>query len=215
MTVRQDPIHVEIVKNLTGNPQDNQPISYTSPLPTVLSEPTSGRVQEFDSIFKITIVIDTGHHEIHEGDHYMYSDQVDLPNMGTQGYLITTPNTTKWSHFLWKVSGAIGARVELFEGTAKTGTTLQTTYNNNRNSPNVAGTIIHKGVSGSVGVGDGTLIHISGFGSGSAGGESGETTRDTEVILKQNTKYIFRVTNRGTNSNKVNIHFDWYEHTSG
>lgn len=34
-----------------------------------------------------------------------------------------------------------------------------------------------------------------------------------EIILKQNTKYILRVTS-GTNGNLTNLYLSWYEHTN-
>lgn len=152
------------------------------------------------------------HHELHSGNHFFYQDVLSLGNAATQNYLITTPDTTKWGHLLYNVTGTIGVIVGIYEGADRVGTTLQATYNNNRNSPTTAGITIHKGHS--AGTTDGTNIAPNGFGSGTAGGSGGTINRENEIILKQNTKYIFRVTNKGTTTNEVSVKFVWYEHTN-
>lgn len=71
---------------------------------------------------------------------------------------------------------------------------------------------IHKGTSG--GSTDGTLIWQRKSGAAAQQSRSGmEASRSAEKILKQNTKYIIRITS-GTNDNLTNIQLDWYEHTN-
>ena len=156
--------------------------------------------------------IDYAHHEIHAGSHFMYTDAVTLGEAGVQNYLITTPNTTKWAHMIFVMDGSAITTFELYEATNKGGTTLQTVGNSNRNSTTVATTTIHKGLTG--GDSDGTLIHK--FAGGSATNQSKDsssTRNDEELVLKQNTKYILRVTS-GTASNLTNVKLAWYEHTN-
>ena len=61
---------------------------------------------------------------------------------------------------------------------------------------------------------DGTLLSGQSF--GVAGNQnkskSGGAKREQEIILKQNTKYIFRVTSNGA-GNIVSYRAEWYEHT--
>lgn len=157
-------------------------------------------------------VIEYQHHEIHDGDHYFYGDSLTLASAATQDYLITVPNTAKWPHILFDLDGLGITQFDLYEGSDKTGTTSQTARNNNRNSGNTAGMTIHKGTSG--GTTDGTLIRSYKSGSTSAIAKSLSLARsDEEYILKQNTKYILRVTS-GSNDNLINIKMVWYEHTS-
>lgn len=157
-------------------------------------------------------VLSHEHAEVHSGDHYFYNDRIALGNGASQDYIITTPDTTKWGHWLYKVVGGLGVDINIYEATDRNGTTLQTTLNSNRNSVNTAGLTVHKGQTG--GTTDGTLIMANGFGTGTSGGSGGETSREEEIILKQNTKYLFRVTNRATVSNPVTIKLTWYEHTN-
>lgn len=156
-------------------------------------------------------IIDYAHHEIHSGSHFMYTDAVELDSAETQDYLITTPNTTKWAHMLFDMDGSVITQWQLYESSDKNGTTLQTVGNNNRNSSTTATLIVHKGTSG--GTTDGSVIHLYKGGAASQQSMAASMARnDSEIILKQNTKYILRVTS-GTDNNLTNIRLEWYEHT--
>lgn len=151
------------------------------------------------------------HFEIHEGDSYNWSEVITLGSAATQDYLITVANTTKWPHFSYVIEGSFGIRIDLYEGADRTGTTLQTTFNRQRNSLNTAAMTIHKGHSG--GTTDGTLIYSHKSGTGAAGGKlSGSSSEASERILAQNTKYILRVTSAAA-SNDIALSLNWYEHT--
>lgn len=151
------------------------------------------------------------HREIHEGDAFSWSEVITLGSAATQDYLITVADNEDWPHFAYAVDASFGVTVDLYEGADRTGTTIQTAYNRNRNSANTAGMTIHKGHSS--GTTDGTRIFTAKSGTGAAGGRlSGSSAEATERILKQNTKYIFRVTSAAA-SNDISIRFNWYEHT--
>ena len=157
-------------------------------------------------------IIDYAHHEIHAGSHFLYTDAISLNAAGSQDYLITVPDTTKWPHMIFILGGSAITQFDLYEGTDKNGTTPQIVGNSNRNSANLAGVTIHKGTSG--GSTDGTLIHTYKGGSATNQSRGGTGTRnDEELILKQNTKYILRITS-GTASNLINVNLSWYEHTN-
>jgi hypothetical protein len=166
-----------------------------------------------DSFAPSYISIDEAHHEIHDGDSYFFQDPISLNNGVAQDYLITTPNDTDWHHWRFAIDFLFVTQLQLFEGADRTGTTLQSIQKSNRNSANTSAMTIHKGTSG--GTTDGTLIfpYKSGLSTGSGanhitsgGGLSGRS----EIILKQNTKYILRITS-STDSNLINVGFDWYE----
>jgi len=166
-----------------------------------------------DRITRSMTSIDHAHHEIHEGDHFMYTDAVELGNGVVQNYLITTPNTTRWAHMIFILEGSAITQFELYEGADRVGSVLQTVGNSNRNSATAATTTIHKGYAG--GSTDGTRIHLYKGGSATGVAKSGAagTRNDEEIILKQNTKYILRVTS-GTAANLTNVNLSWYEHVS-
>lgn len=166
----------------------------------------------FDDILGVMEVNQHPHGEIHTGDHYFYNDHVVLADTVTQDYLITTPNTTKWGHFLLSLDGSLETQFEVYEAADRNGTTLQTVFNNNRNSVQTADLTIHKGQSG--GTTDGDLLSIYRSGSSSVPSQLPSGARnDNEIVLKQNTKYIVRITSGG-NGNLCNAKFDWYEHTN-
>lgn len=103
-------------------------------------------------------------------------------------------------------------QVQIYEGSDKIGTTPQTVFNSDRNSATAATVTIHKGTSG--GSTDGTLIWQRKSGSATQQSRSGmEASRNAEKTLKQNTKYIIRITS-GTADNLTNLQLEWYEHTN-
>ena len=162
-----------------------------------------------DSTTHTLQIIDYAHHEIHAGSHFLYTDAVPLNSGATQDYLITVPDTTRWPHMLFVLDGSAVTQFELYEGADRNGSVAQTVGNSNRNSLTTATTTVHKGTAG--GTTDGTLIHIYKGGSTTGGSRSAAGTRnDEEIILKQNTKYILRVTS-GTNGNLTNVRLSWYE----
>ena len=164
-----------------------------------------------DGMTRAIVTIDYVHHEIHDGSHYLYTDSVEIASGSTQDYLIETANSSKWAHMLFTLDGSAITQFQLYGDTDKSGTTLQNVGNSNRNSTAQARTLIYKGTSG--GTTDGTLLYQ--YKGGSATGVSsrgGAATRnDDEIILKQNAKYILRVTS-GTNNNLTNVNLSWYEH---
>ncbi len=164
----------------------------------------------FDDVGGAQIGTNQEHHEIHEGDHYFYSDCITLADSATQDYMLTVSDTLIRKHITFTIKGSAGITIALFEGTDKTGTALQTSYNNDRDSANQAELAIHKGTSG--GSTDGTDIHPDCDGSSAGKGTAGVLQRSNEIILMTNTKYIVRITS-GANSNNISTNFEWYEHT--
>jgi hypothetical protein len=167
---------------------------------------------EIDPTTHSLISVDYSHHEVHAGEHFFYTDKNTLNTAGTIVYLVTTPNTTKWTHFTFVITGNAITTVDIYENSDRTGTTAQTVLNNNRNSAIAATTVLHKAVSS--GTTDGVLIWTRQSGSSSQQSRTGmEATHSAEKILKQNTKYLIRITS-GSDSNLTNIQLDWYEHTN-
>ena len=169
-------------------------------------------------------IIDYVHHEIHGGSGFyvMYS-VASLGAMTTPDDMITldwtTPNTAKWGHFVFSVSGSADWRVRLIEapsGGAASPTGQLAILNHNRNSA-VASTFTDGSVAAQVNY-DSTLAtggialwdqYLEGSGGPQAGG-SGSAKRN-EIVLKQNTKYQLSLF--GTDTNPATMLIDWYEHT--
>jgi hypothetical protein len=167
--------------------------------------------QSVDKSTGSVVCIDYEHNEIHSGDHYFYADKNTVDAAGVIEYLITTPDTDKKIHFVFNVDGTVVTSFDLYEGSDKVGTTLQSVFNNNRDSDNEATLIIHKGVSG--GTTDGVLMfpYSSGTSTNQSKGQS-KVRAESEIMLKRNAKYLLRITS-GTNGNLTNTFCSLYEHT--
>jgi hypothetical protein len=152
------------------------------------------------------------HHEIHDGSSFTCSYTVDLAQSASANLLIVTPDTTKWAHFGYEVDVEVEAHVYIYEApTATAAANPIVAYNRDRNSLTAATVVVtHTPTSVTEGT---TLIREAHLGSlKNVGGESVDAQ---EFILKQNTKYLFRVTNVINNApNYITIRLNWYEHTS-
>ena len=96
------------------------------------------------------------------------------------------------SHALWTVEGEHETELYLYEGATVSNTgTWVNVYNNNRNSANTA---LVEAYSAPTVTAYGTLVESDHAGSGRASGGVGSRS-DHEFIGKQNTDYIFIVSN--------------------
>ena len=154
--------------------------------------------------------IDHSHQEIHSGDMYSFFDVNDIANSATRDLLVITPNTTKWAHFTIIVDGEAEFDYAIYEGatTSANGTSVSV-FNRNRNSSNTNTTLVYHTPTVS---GTGTMIGRKHIGGGKA---LGGTSRGAEEwILKQNTKYLIRITNSTTSDNFMSVEGVFYEHTN-
>ncbi len=79
--------------------------------------------------------VDYEHHEVHSGSHYYIEGHATLSNGNALYAKIITPNTAKWSHFVWNISSNGILESTLFECPTggMTGGTMATIHANNRN----------------------------------------------------------------------------------
>jgi hypothetical protein len=157
-------------------------------------------------------VITYPHSEIHDGSHYFYDSHHDIAKAGVLNHLIVTPDTAKWANMEAAVGSTAGqVIVELFEGaTVSALGDLETARNRNRNFPDASTTLVYETPTVTT---TGELIDSSVYGAAKVQGEGGGDRGNNEIILKQNTIYLFRVTERNVLATTVNINLDWYEHT--
>ena len=149
------------------------------------------------------------HHEIHAGSHFYYCDyQMGNASGAIINFVITTPNTTKWAHLVFDAYSSEGSTLEVYEGaTGVVGGTSITPRNNNRNSLTASTMTLVKDPASIAGDGARAAGYLVG-GTRAPGSES----RDREIILKQNTTYLLRITSLA-NSNDISWCAEWYEHT--
>lgn len=158
--------------------------------------------------------MDYAHHEIHEGDHYFYTDyDGDVDTAGPKYYRLTTPNTTKWIHLNLNLYSEGVGTWQLFENpTVNAAGTTATTFNNNRNSGNTAGLVVAYDATSTA---DGTLLKTWRTGSGTTVPTrvGSSSSRDEEIILKQAEDYFIKFTPDADNA-KTKLELEWYEHTN-
>jgi hypothetical protein len=170
-----------------------------------------------DDLGRALIAVDFAHHEVHEGEHFSYTNAQDLGNGATISFTLTTPNSAIWSHLGLEINGEAEYEVQLFEGATgltSSGTivTNPAVINSNRNSANT-NTLIVRGTP-TLGAGSkGTLIRNFHAGSGKSSGGIAGTGQ--ENILKQNTIYWLDLINFTTSNNYLSWIIEWYEHISG
>lgn len=161
-----------------------------------------------DFITNVLIVIDYVHHEIHKGSHFVISGCDVLGVSDVLEFTITTPNTIKWSHLLFYISTYGNATLEIFENTTNivAGSTI-IPINSNRNNTDSSVNSIKKDPT-SVTAGDLLFTFLSG-----SNKNVGLFSRENELILKQNTSYLFRITSNAS-TNLTCYNGEWYEHTN-
>lgn len=160
-------------------------------------------------------VLDEALHKINCGEAYEYTSASELGSGVTASFLITTPNTTKWGHFVYEFDSELEVEVRFYETATpdSDGTTVSapSVINKDRNSGNTNG-ITLKGAP-TVGAGSkGTLIRLHHTGSGKKIG--GSSREKEKLILKQNTKYWVDLENLGGANNWVSWIVSWTEHTN-
>lgn len=163
-----------------------------------------------DSATEVLQVIDYPHAEIHAGLHFFVKNWTDIASSSTYDILVVTPNTTKWPHLVFDFEFEAEANVIIYEGTTTSADgSSATSFNRNRNSATAATTLVYTGPTVTA-----TGTQIAAYKAGSGKGAGGTVRASGEAIFKQNTKYLFRVTNDTTSNNWFDYIIDWYEHTN-
>ena len=155
-------------------------------------------------------MIEYEHHEIHGGSSFTTSYKADISNGANLDLLVVTSDTTKWAHLTYEMDVELETDILIYEGVTATAGDAVVAYNRDRNSLTAA-TVVVTSTPTSITPGT-TLIRSYHLGSGRSLGGGARATH--EFILKQNTKYLIRLTNSTTNNNYMSVKLDWYEHTN-
>lgn len=168
---------------------------------TVITDP-------LDEISNSVITIDFSHHEIHEGDSFILSDQQLLNNGNTYDYILNTSNMSgKQVHLIVLTRGTGEANLFIYENVTYTGGVLNGEVNRNRNSLNINKATIIENVNI---VSRGIKILEEHFGAGKNIGC--ESRNALEFILQENTTYSIEFTSESV-QNDISWLIEWYEHT--
>lgn len=187
-------------------------IDSDNPLPVGITDP-GGLPAEVDNSTHSLQTVDYSHHEIHSGSHYYIQGFLQLDDGDDFFVKMTTPDSAKWSHFLFNIKSTGICTSYLDEGAVggMTGGVSMTPLNNNRNSTNTSNMIIVSNVTDSADYAvrlENDMWGADGF-KENIGGGSG---RDDELVLKRNTTYL-RTFVSGADDNIIQFKASWYEHT--
>ena len=157
--------------------------------------------------------IDYAHHEVHDGSAFFVANNATIGNGEINTVSLTTPNTSKWAHLLLQVDSSAVATFTILEDiTSLAGGAAATPGNFNRNSSKssvMASTVGDTTGADAITPTDGTTIWNETLGTR---GIVTTRTNASELILKQNSIYLFKIVN-GANANNCTILLTWYEHT--
>jgi len=167
----------------------------------------------FDEMTGAALVIDTIHHEVHEGEMFHASHTNGSVSNGAKVDMLLVTGAAVETHVSWEVFAGGQVTVYLYEGatTSANGTAI-TVYNMKRNSLNAPdGVVTHTPTvtaTGTTALVNGRIL---------PGGTS-PTTRvgggirsGAEWILKPGTKYLMRITNTSGGTIAINVALEWYE----
>ncbi len=167
-----------------------------------------------DDVTNSLQIVDYSHHEIHGGSHYYLQGFIELDDTDTFYMKMVTPDTAKWSHFVFDIKSTGICTTYLDEDATggMTGGASKIPINNNRNSANTSGVEFTAGVTACTGYT--TRLEADKWGADgfkqTIGGGGG---REDELILKQDTVYC-RSFISGADSNIIQFKASWYEHTN-
>lgn len=151
-------------------------------------------------------VIDFGHSKIHAGTHYFCEHVNSVTGDGTNLDLLMVTGSAQ-CHLVYTFVTNDEFTLAVYEGTTTSANgTARAVYNNNRNSANTPTAARYDGPTITS---LGTMISASLLSSSHLVG--GSANRDNEIILKPNTKYLFRVTKSNEATDQVGTSMSWYE----
>jgi hypothetical protein len=167
-------------------------------------------IQPIDDISGSFIEMPHSHHEIHEGNSYFVATNWDLVRLVNNDFIFVSPSTPdKWSHVLMDINFNYETTVSVFENsTVENCSNSYLPINRNRNSNLTADTQVLYNCDI---ISDGNSLGVIKIGAGKSFG--GTARQENEIILQENTTYIFRfyTTEVGT---YVSGFVDWYEDTN-
>lgn len=155
--------------------------------------------------------IEYEHHEIHAGSHYYVAETLELGSGSVTTFAVQTPNTTQWTHMVFNLTSAFDMTMKIFEDSSAnmSSGSATTAFNSNRNSSNSTTLVIRQNPTITT---TGTQIYIYRSGGSVVRNNAGSISRENELVLKQNTTYLFQITSNAA-SNAIGYLADWYEHT--
>ena len=165
------------------------------------------------------VTIEIEHHKVHEGEIFFASDDATGVNIATpKFYLLTTPDaniTGKHIHFAYTLNVNRSAKFEIWEDSfINASGTLLNIGNADRNSTKVNYVEIYKDATVNASGSRIAVFHVgsaaSGLGANAVTGGGGADSKLPELILKSDTKYIFKISPKEDDLD-MSIGFGYYQ----
>ena len=153
---------------------------------------------------------DSAHQHIHNGEMWMISAIAEgVSNNADMDMLYTTP--AQEMHTTFQLSAEGDAQIFIFEdATTSGGGTAATVKNSNRTIGDAGAPTV---LVGPTITGDGTQLLTQAIAGGRGGNApGGNAERNSEIVLKASTNYLFRVTNTSGSASDLSIVLLSYEH---
>ena len=174
-------------------------------------------IDQNDGVFNASVTIEGPHHEIHEGNHFLWESGVAMASGDTTLLIFDISSSTKAPHMLYEIYGLTAYTLDILVG----GSYIRAPdavipFNSNQRSSTVSvmdtvfivyndSTLISR---------YGTSIFPNGpIGVGATQRLGTTVSRDNEIIWGLDSLVIFKITSDAA-SNKVSWIIPWYEHTS-
>lgn len=176
------------------------------------------RELRLDKATRTLQTIEYEHHEIHAGSHFFVVGYQDLSINQVLDFTWLMPNTTKWTHWVWQIETESETLWSVYETAVATNALANavTPLNSDRNSATTSGTTMKYEIQANLTAAnadtDVTTATLIETGISGAGKLSGDSARDHELIMKQNTLYCMRAV--ATAAGYINFRMNWYEHTN-
>ncbi len=166
----------------------------------------------YDDITGAQIVISMPHHETHEGNTFQasYHTPNGAPIADDAVLELLVQTGVNYTHITGNMAAEGDFETGFYEDcTFSAAGTALVESNMNRSSATVAATAITHTPTITA---DGTLLFVGWMISGTKGKATGGVARvDTEWILKPNSSYLYRMTNRSEDTSIVAMTLQWYE----
>ena len=171
------------------------------------------RAVRIDKYTRAIESIDYSHHEVHEGMEFFTTYYATVNSGANLDILVVTPNSTRWSHMLYRVRSTLITTMTIYEGTTTNadGTGLDE-YNADRNSATVSTVVVYHTPDVAA---TGTAVFVDTWGIAVGGNVrvGGESNTLDEMILQSNKKYLMRLAS-GSDGNLISVKLRWYEHVN-
>jgi len=172
----------------------------------------SGDIVTIDDHTRAFVNVEYEEHEINEGNHFFVANFETVDDDDSIDFVVEAPDSDTALHMIFEVEGTSQTEFRIYENaTVAADGSVTAAINNNRNSNNSSVATVRKDPTIS---NVGTLIFSQSKGlagtPASKADSEGLVKRGREIVLKRNSKTLFRITSKD-DGNIISYVGEWYE----